>query len=58
MLGLEGTMVPLGLILTLASTIACVIYGIFNWNKGHVTKEELAREAQWKKEQDKADKQL
>jgi hypothetical protein len=58
MLGLEGTMVPLGLILTLASTIVCVIYGMRNWNKGYITKEELDREAQWDKEQTEVDKQL
>ncbi|MBW2187921.1 MAG: hypothetical protein JRG71_16610 [Deltaproteobacteria bacterium] len=58
MLGLEGTMVPLGLILTLASTIVCVVYGIRNWNKGYITKEELASEAQWDKEQAEVDKQL
>ncbi len=58
MLGLEGTMVPLGLILTLVSTIVCVVYGIRNWNKGYITKEELASEAQWDKEQAEVDKQL
>lgn len=58
MLGLEGLMVPLGLIATLASTIVCVIYGVRNWNKGYITKEELVREAQWDKEQAEVDKHL
>ena len=48
MLGLDGIAVPLGLILTLFSTVICVIYGIRNWNRGYVTEEELAREEQWK----------
>jgi len=58
MLGLEGTMVPLGLILTLASTVVCLIYGVRNWNKGYITQEELDSEEQWEKEQAKVDEQL
>lgn len=41
MLGLEGVAVPLGFILTILSTILCIIYGILNWNKGYVTNEKM-----------------
>lgn len=48
MLGLEGIAVPLGFILTILSTLLCVVYGILNWNKGYVTREELRQEQDWK----------
>ncbi len=48
MLGLEGVAVPLGFILTILSTLLCIIYGILNWNKGYVTEEELRQEKNWK----------
>lgn len=53
MLGLDGIAVPLGFILTLLSTILCVIYGILNWNKGYITHEEIKQEERWKKENKK-----
>lgn len=58
MLGLEGTAVPLGIILTLLSTLLCVIYGAINWNRGHVTEEELAQETLWTKEEEKVQENL
>lgn len=48
MLGLEGVAVPLGFILTILSTLLCIIYGLVNWNKGYVTEEELRQEKDWK----------
>ena len=58
MLGLEGIAVPLGFILTLASTLLCVIYGIRNWNKGYITEEELIQEEIWKQEEEKLEETL
>ncbi len=40
MLGLEGVAVPLGFILTILSTLLCIVYGIMTWNTGYVTEEE------------------
>ena len=58
MLGLEGIAVPLGFILTILSTLLCVIYGIANWNKGYVTEEELKQEKTWKETEKKANSSL
>lgn len=58
MLGLEGTAVPLGIILTLLSALLCVIYGVINWNRGYVTEEELAQESVWTKEEEKVQESL
>ena len=58
MLGLEGVAVPLGFILTILSTILCVVYGIRNWNKGYITETEIAKEKTWKKEAEKMEETL
>jgi Na+-transporting methylmalonyl-CoA/oxaloacetate decarboxylase gamma subunit len=50
MLGLDGIAVPLGFILTVLSTLLCVIYGLINWNKGYITEEEMQKEQVWKEE--------
>lgn len=47
MLGLDGIAVPLGFILTIFSTLLCIVYGIRNWNTGYITEEELQQEKQW-----------
>jgi hypothetical protein len=58
MLGLEGILVPLGLILTLLSTALCIVYGLLNWNKGHMTDEEFSQEQHWSKEEQHVEDQL
>lgn len=58
MLGLEGIMVPLGMILTLLSTLLCILYGIRNWHKGYITEEEMTQEQQWKQEETKVEQNL
>lgn len=40
MLGMEGIAVPLGFILTFASAILCIGFGIKNWNKGFAPESE------------------
>ena len=58
MLGLDGVAVPLGLVLTLLSTLICIIYGVINWNRGYVTEEELQQEQSWKAEDAKVKENL
>ncbi len=58
MLGLEGILVPLGMILTLLSTVLCIVYGVLNWNKGYMTDEEFSQEQQWNEEEQHVEGQL
>ena len=58
MLGMEGIAVPLGLILTLVSTLLCIVYGVKNWNAGVITEEELEQERLWHQEDTKAKESL
>ena len=58
MLGLDGIAVPLGFILTILSTVLCIIYGIRNWNRGYITEEELQQEQVWKAEDAKVKEHL
>jgi len=58
MLGLKGVMVPLGMVLTLLSTILCIVYGLRNWNKGYITDDEVKLEKEWKKEETKVKEAL
>lgn len=51
MLGLEGVAVPLGFILTILSTLLCIVYGFLNWNKGYITDEELEQEKTWQEKE-------
>ena len=58
MLGLEGILVPLGFILTLLSTILCIVYGVLNWNKGRITDEEYELEQKWNQEDENVKENL
>ncbi len=58
MLGLEGIGVPMGFVLTIMSTILCIVYGVKNWNKGYITEEELIQEKKWKEEEKKVEETL
>ncbi len=58
MLGLEGIAVPFGFVLTILSTLLCVIYGVKNWNKGYVTEEEMQQENVWKAEESRVKENL
>ncbi|MCX5633874.1 MAG: hypothetical protein NTW93_09420 [Phycisphaerae bacterium] len=56
MLGLQDKWVALAYILCIASTLLCVVYGIFAWNKGQtdVSQEDM----RWAKEEKKAEKKM
>jgi len=58
MFGLSGWAVPLGFLLTILSTLLCVIYGFINWNKGYLTDEEFEQEKRWVIEEDKVKEKL
>ena len=58
MLGLDGIAVPLGFLLTIFSTVLCIVYGIKNWNRGYITEEELKQEQVWKEEDAKVKERL
>ncbi len=47
MLGMGDFSIFLAYILCIASTLACVIYGVINWNKGAETEAELQKDIKW-----------
>ncbi len=49
MLGFEGTGVLLAYVLSIASAVVCVIYGIKNWNipSDEVVNKEIDEEIKW-----------
>lgn len=51
--GLDGFSIFLGYLLTILSALACLIYGIRNFNKGQDPQEnqEIQEEVRWEKEQ-------
>jgi len=51
MFGLDGFGVPLGLALTLASALICIVYGIKNWNRGFLNDDEAKRKKSWLEEE-------
>lgn len=53
MLGIESAGVYWAYIGSALSAVACIIYGIINWNKGQIDENEQKKSKQWE-EQDKA----
>lgn len=51
--GLDGFSIFLGYLLTILSAVACLVYGIRNFNKGQDPQEllEIQEEVRWQKEQ-------
>ncbi len=59
MLGLSGFWVNVGIILTLLSTLLCVIYGIITWNKSDINEEEeIFEEERWAVEEKEVEEEL
>lgn len=57
MLGIDDPGIYMGYIFAILGLIACVIYGIMNWNKGKETDiEEIEKDLEWenKDEQSKS----
>lgn len=58
MLGIEDPGIYMGYIFAIFGLIACVVYGIMNWNKGKETDiEEIEKDLEWesKDEQSKTE---
>lgn len=58
MFGLEGFGVIVGFVLTLLSTLICIIYGAKNWNRGHLEENEEHRKQVWLEEEQDLEEQL
>jgi hypothetical protein len=56
MLGFKDFWVGLIYILTIASGLACIVYGILNWNKGNDSVN--SEDQQWAKEEKLIEKEL
>lgn len=59
LLGLKDPVIFLAYLLTVLSSVGCVVYGVINWNKGaaHET-EEIKEEAEWEKDEKKIEDNL
>lgn len=59
MLGIEGTGVVLAYLLSILSTLICVVYGIVNWNKPPKDQaREIEKEIKWEKKDTNISEQL
>lgn len=59
MLGLNDPWILLAYLLCILSTIACIVYGIINWNKGAENETiEISEEAQWEETESKIEETL
>lgn len=47
MLGIESPGVYWAYIGSIISALACVIYGIINWNKGYIDDQEAKKSKEW-----------
>lgn len=47
MFGIESPGIYWAYLGSIISALACVIYGIINWNKGHIDKEEEKKSVEW-----------
>ena len=51
MLGMGDFSIFLAYILCIASALACVIYGIFTWNKGAEKEDEMKKDVNWEEKE-------
>ena len=59
MFGLNDPWILLAYLLCIASTIACIVYGIINWNKGAGNEtNEISEEAEWEETESKIEESL
>lgn len=59
MLGIKDPWILIAYLLCFLSTLACVIYGIQNWNKGAENEPaELSEEEQWEKRESEIEETL
>ena len=58
MLGIEDKWVAAAYILCLASTVLCVLYGLFTWNRGDEPAEQIKEDVKWAEEEKKVEQEL
>lgn len=59
MLGIHDPSIYLGYLLAILSTIACVWYGVKNWNKGAETEPvELQQDVEWETKDEQINEQI
>jgi len=59
MIGINDPWILLAYLLCIFSALACVVYGLYNWNKGADNDpEEMGKEANWKSNESKIDELL
>lgn len=55
MLGIEDPGIYMGYIFAVLGLIACVVYGLLNWNKGRETDiEEIQKDLDWESKDEQA----
>jgi len=59
MFGLGDFWVSLAIVLCVLSVVACVVYGIINWNKGSDNEiQQIDEEIEWQTEDDKLEEKF
>jgi hypothetical protein len=59
MLGIDDPGIYMGYILAIVGLIACVVYGIINWNKGMETDiEEIEKDLEWEEKDEQTKSEL
>ena len=53
MLGIEDPGIYWAYILTILSSVLCVVYGIVNWNKGVIRQDDIKESVDWEEKEDK-----
>ena len=51
LLGMQDFWTFLGFLLMILATVAAVVYGLVNWNKGGITRDEEEAEKRWMEEE-------
>jgi hypothetical protein len=59
MLGIDDPGIYMGYILAILGLIACVVYGIINWNKGMETDiDEIEKDLKWEEKDEQTKSEL
>jgi len=59
MLGLQDNSIFIAYMLSILSALGCIVYGIFNWNKGGKDEaKQILEEEKWETEEEKINETL
>lgn len=58
MIGIKDPGIILAYLLSVFSSVLCIVYGILNWNKGYIKEDDVEENIVWETEEDKINEEF